>query len=175
MIAKAIRSFGVPCILACDGKCEKAWGINHRPRIFVDDPQMTLFPNEISRYPIDVSDIDDHFYPPDDTLGIAPVDPGIYEDDQPKPRRPRERLNKWCARECERSVVEDDPDFAIAHGSLKRLEEDGTPIPEIKMPDYTRDHYNFHARQQAYDEALAAGQSVGEARQAAADIEVNVS
>lgn len=32
MIARAITYFGKPCIIACDSRCDKAWGLNGRPR-----------------------------------------------------------------------------------------------------------------------------------------------
>jgi hypothetical protein len=86
MISKSIIYFGKSCILACDAKCEKAWGMNSRPR---DDDEIEL---------------------PDSVLGIAPIDPGTYEgfgDDGGKPTCEEERLNKWCARECERSDIKD--------------------------------------------------------------------
>lgn len=35
----------------------------------------------------------------------APADPGTYEGGQPKPTN--KAHNKWCARECERSNMED--------------------------------------------------------------------
>jgi len=36
MIAKAIIYFGQPCVVACDARCDKAWGINSRPRVEFD-------------------------------------------------------------------------------------------------------------------------------------------
>jgi hypothetical protein len=69
--------FGKPCILQCDTKCNKAWGINSHPRIgdmMIDD----------------------------NLLGEAPIDPGTYEGGQGK--NPLSH-NKWCARECERSKI----------------------------------------------------------------------
>ena len=38
---------------------------------------------------------------------MDPVDPGTYEGEHGKPRTKEARLNKWCARECERSVIVD--------------------------------------------------------------------
>ena len=78
MIRKSITFCGQPATIACDANCEKAWGLNSRPRR-----------------------ADDSFVP-DPELGTAPVDPGTTEGGHPKPRTPEERLNKWCARECER-------------------------------------------------------------------------
>jgi hypothetical protein len=86
MIAKAIVYFGKPAVIACDAKCNKAWGINNRPRV-------------------EFGEEDDYAYIPDQELGEAPTDPGTYEGGQGKPQTKEERLNKWCARECERSEL----------------------------------------------------------------------
>lgn len=86
MIPKNIVYSGKRCVLACDGKCHKAWGANNRPRIAFDDE-------------------DNYAYLPDDDVLEAPIDPGTYEGTDGKPRTPEPRLNKWCARECERSVI----------------------------------------------------------------------
>lgn len=87
MIAKGIVFFDQPCVLACDAKCSKAWGINSRPSARLSD------------------DPDDYAWLADGELGAAPEDPGTYEGGHAKPRTLTERLNKWCARECERSVL----------------------------------------------------------------------
>lgn len=71
--------------LACDGKCEKAFGINHRPKVILDEN------NE-----------DDYYFLADHEVGIAPVDTGVYEGGHAKPTD--KQHNKWCWRECERSV-----------------------------------------------------------------------
>lgn len=106
MLASPIMFFGRPCILACDGNCRKAWGINLRPWASLSD------------------DPDDFAYLADDELGEAPADPGTYEGGHGKPRphtySDPGRHNKWCARECERGRVFDAavvlpeglPDFA---------------------------------------------------------------
>jgi hypothetical protein len=105
MIQKQITFFGHQCILACDANCDKAWGINNRPKI--------VFP----------PDEDDYAFMADSELGTAPVDPGTWEGADGKPRRPQDMLNKWCARECERS-------------SLVRI---GEPIV---LSDFTKRVYN---------------------------------
>jgi hypothetical protein len=88
MIARAIKYFGKDAVLICDGKCNKAWGINLRPKSSLSD------------------DPDDVVYHRDDMLGNAPIDPGTYEGGHAKPQGGgAARLNKWCARECERSAV----------------------------------------------------------------------
>lgn len=90
MIQKQGVYFGRQCILACDGKCHKAWGICNRPK------------NKLSE-----DNIDDYEWLSDDELGIAPEDPGTYEGFSMvgKPIVEDEKLNKWCVRECERSDV----------------------------------------------------------------------
>jgi hypothetical protein len=86
-IARRIIYFGQPGVVICDARCDKAWGINHRPQVqFSDDPDDTAF----------LSDAE---------LGEAPADPGTYEGGCAKPTEPSERLNKWCVRECERSAM----------------------------------------------------------------------
>jgi len=73
----------------CDGKCAKAFGSTTRPRVALDP-----------------DDEDDYCFLADDELGEAPADPGTYEADQGKPADYGDpgRHNKWCARECERSL-----------------------------------------------------------------------
>lgn len=73
-----------PVILLCDGKCEKAWGVNCRPKEKLGD------------------DDDDVVYLSDGELGLAPADPGTYEGGYGKPAGP-DHTNKWCSRECERA------------------------------------------------------------------------
>jgi hypothetical protein len=87
MLSKDIIYFGIPNVLICDGKCNKAWGINNRET------------NQLS------DDEDDYETLADDDLGEAPEDPGTYEGDHAKPIYDDEKLNKWCCRECERSVM----------------------------------------------------------------------
>lgn len=117
MIQRDILSWGQPCTLACDAKCNKAWGINHRPSHQLSD------------------DIDDYEWLSDDELGEAPADTGVYEGGHPKPRTPEERLNKWCMRECERSVVVDRggvialPDFSKRVRNIEPGEDDSPPQP----------------------------------------------
>lgn len=81
---KLITYFGQKCKVGCDGKCNKAWGINNRPDIQLSD-------NE-----------DDFAYLSDLELGEAPEDPGTYEGGDGKPLSNHEFPNKWCVRECER-------------------------------------------------------------------------
>lgn len=110
MIVKRITWFGHDALLACDAQCDKAWGINNRPKIEFD-------PDEP----------DDYAFLPDHELGIAPERTGIWEGGHPKPILPSSRLNKWCARECERSVVNE-------------LNDD---LFKIKLPDFSKPRYNM--------------------------------
>lgn len=86
VLATDITYFGRPARVACDRKCEKAWGINSRPRLDLS------------------GDPDDYAFLADGELGEAPDDPGTYEGGHGKPMHPR-RHNKWCVRECERSAM----------------------------------------------------------------------
>lgn len=90
MIQKEIIYFGQKAIIACDEKCNKAWGINNRPKIQLDEN------NE-----------DDYIWLADNELDNAPDDPGTYEGFEMcgKPQSKEDRLNKWCCRECERNFI----------------------------------------------------------------------
>lgn len=81
---KLITYFGQKAKVACDEKCNKAWGSNSRPTVQMSD------------------DEDDYGYLSDSELGEAPEDPGTYEGGQGKEPR---SMNKWCVRECERCVM----------------------------------------------------------------------
>ena len=91
---KAINYFGQHCILACDNKCDKAWGRNGRERVYLGD----LDENG------DIANPDDYGYLGDGELGTAPEDPGTYEGGEGKPLAGAP-MNKWCTRECERSTI----------------------------------------------------------------------
>lgn len=118
MIWREITYFGQRCVVACDAKCEKAWGINSRPKV-------ELAPSEP----------DDYAFLADGELVEAPADPGTYEGGHAKPRQPSERLNKWCVRECERSALlklsgnvlefPELPDFSKRHFNMPWLHEQG--------------------------------------------------
>ncbi len=113
MIAKRITWFGEDFLLACDANCDKAWGINNRPKIEFDPYEP-----------------DDYAFLADDKLGIAPACTGIWEGGDGKPVLPQQRLNKWCARECERHRLVD-----ITKG-----------VVEIDLPDYSKLHYNMPSK-----------------------------
>lgn len=84
---KLVLYFAQPAKVACDERCEKAWGLNNRPKVvFSDDP-------------------DDYAFLSDDELGEAPIDPGTYEGGHAKPQGKRGIPNKWCVRECERCAM----------------------------------------------------------------------
>jgi hypothetical protein len=83
---KSILYMGREQLLACDGNCKKAWGIQNRPKLNLSD------------------DEDDVAYLSDSELGDAPTHPGTYEGGQGKPHGP-ESMNKWCCRQCERSSM----------------------------------------------------------------------
>lgn len=85
--AKIIVYFGQYTKVNCDRNCNKAWGINSRPKI-----------------PLSSVDEDDYFFLADNELGDAPADPGTYEGGQGKPTTPNLFPTKWCVRECERCV-----------------------------------------------------------------------
>jgi hypothetical protein len=87
MINKEIIYCGQKAIIACDEKCEKAWGIHSRPKIQLSD------------------DSDDYIYLSDSELGEAPINPGTCEMGYAKPKYEEERLNRWCCRECERCYI----------------------------------------------------------------------
>lgn len=92
---KSITFCGQPARVACDGLCSNAWGANSRPRIMLGD------------HP------DDYAFLSDAEAGPAPADPGTTEGGQRKPAIATgpEHMNKWCVRECERSVMTDPRDL----------------------------------------------------------------
>lgn len=95
MLRKQIVWFGDACTLACDGRCDKAWGINGRPRHSFD-------PNEP----------DDYVYLADSKLDVAPgpgrtvgLSEGGHLKPSATPLADPTLMNKWCSRECERSTI----------------------------------------------------------------------
>lgn len=101
---KQITYCGQQVIVSCDEKCEKAWGINNRPRLQLDE-----------------DDDDDYCYLTDDELGEAPEDPGTYEGGHAKPVYQEEVPNKWCVRECERCGMVDLGEEIILPDFSKRI------------------------------------------------------
>jgi hypothetical protein len=116
MIQKEITFFGHPRVLACDANCEKAWGINMRPRVLCPPVSPRVYQQE-----------DDYALLADGELGIAPQDTGTWEGEHTKPVAPQDRLNKWCARECERSVI-------VKIGE------------NIFLPDFSKRRYNMPSK-----------------------------
>jgi hypothetical protein len=86
VITKRLIYFDRSATHACDGKCNKAWGIGRRPKIQLSE------------------DPDDFAYLADDELGDAPETSGIYEggDDKPVDAKGPDDINRWCVRQCER-------------------------------------------------------------------------
>ena len=109
MIHKQIVFFGEDVRLACDAHCEKAWGINGRPF------------HQLSPDPDDYEFLADHELP------RAPRSSNYIEGGDNKPQSASERLNRWCARECERSV----------------LVPAALPLDQIKLPDFSKRFKNI--------------------------------
>jgi len=82
-----ITFFGRKARVVCDRNCNKAWGLNSRPKKKLSD-------NE-----------DDFCFLSDGEIDNAPEDPGTYEGGCAKPLSPDEFPNKWCVRECERCSI----------------------------------------------------------------------
>ena len=61
-------------VVACDGICQKAWGVSQRPNHQLSD------------------DIDDVVFLADEEFPIAPIDPGTYEGGYAKPISPDDML-----------------------------------------------------------------------------------
>lgn len=126
LFVKNIVYFRQDSVLACDGKCYKAWGINSRPRLYFFDPGAP--PREL-REGEKPRNLDDYVFKKDSELGDAPEDPGTYEGDHAKPQlrvlTNSELMNKWCARECERSTV-------CRQGKLVVIPDLETPRPNMR-------------------------------------------
>lgn len=105
--------FGNPVTIRCDGKCHKAWGLSGRPCVHLK--------GEL--------DEDDRYWLPDQDLGNAPTTGntvGVSEGSHMKPSHAEnDGHNKWCARECERSVIDDE----------------GEHQP---LPDFTKPYFNIN-------------------------------
>lgn len=117
MIVKRITFAGQPATHACDGRCDKAWGINTRPSV----------PARAERGKLE--NPDDYAYLADDELGTAPIDPGSYEGGCAKPigAAGPEDINKWCVRECERAW----------------MSPAGHPDATPELPDFSARLYNI--------------------------------
>jgi hypothetical protein len=107
MPSKDIVYFGRHTTTHCDGRCDKAWGINGRPHVFFDAA------GKPSLKPVD-DGYDNNAMVPDHLLGEAPADPGTYEGGYGKPDMVEvnanpDLMNKWCVRECERNSTTPEP------------------------------------------------------------------
>lgn len=118
MIVKQLLFFGQTRTHACDGRCDKAWGINGRPSV----------PSRAERAAMKSPECDDYAYLADDELGTAPVVTGITEGGQNKPFNAKgfDDINKWCVRECERA----------------RMSPYGQPDKVPELPDFSMRFYN---------------------------------
>jgi hypothetical protein len=103
-------NWGGDALIICDTNCEKAWGVNHRPRIYLDDPDQLVYPNRLFHTPeqnptadYNEWDMDNTVFLSDAETGKAPDNPGTYEGGDAKPLGVPKKHNKWCLRECERS------------------------------------------------------------------------
>jgi hypothetical protein len=124
VLIKDILWFGRICKLVCDGRCDKAWGIASRPSVYFDETGEIVAETE-------ASNPDDYAFLADSELGIAPDNPGTYEGGHGKPSATpladSQPMNKWCARECERS----------------NIIEAGEPVVR---PDFSHRRYNLSTR-----------------------------
>ena len=95
--------------VACDRRCDKAWGRDIRPR------------KQLSENP------DDYVCVSDSDLGRAPFPSNSTEGDQGKPSGTSHHgpLNKWCVRACERCVMVD-------AGRTITLPDLARPLPNIR-------------------------------------------
>jgi hypothetical protein len=116
VIVKRLSFAGQAATHACDGRCDKAWGINSRPSA----------PSRGERR--HAADPDDYAFLADDELGTAPVNPGTYEGGDAKPvdAKGPDDINKWCVRECERAWIS----------------SPGQPDAAPELPDFSARHYN---------------------------------
>lgn len=115
----------------CDRKCEKAWGMNSRPRkemVEVSQEGLELM-TEASIFRGD----DLHEYLADGELGEAPENPGTYEGDDRKPLPPVDSHNRWCVRECERCETADPGKPLYVHDFSRR-------VPNLQV-EYLAQHH----------------------------------
>jgi hypothetical protein len=118
IIRTEITYFGQKAIVACDGKCDKAFGMNQR----------LTSPNSL--------DEDDFEWLGDDELGDAPTESPITEgfEHQNKPSNLTEAHNKWCVRECERSVLVEPGEVIVLPDFSRRQQNISTNTLEFTEP-----------------------------------------
>lgn len=116
MLQKTIQYMGVPHVMACDGRCDKAWGINLRPGVYFDANGAVVTQQKCNDEGSNVildgpepPDFDDYAFFADNEVGTAPSIPQTWEGGDGKPSgvplKNSYYMNKWCARQCERSVL----------------------------------------------------------------------
>ena len=117
---RGIRYFGQPCVLICDGKCEKAWGMNNRPSAYNINGKYIKMGRCDTPDDDDFNE-DDSCYLADGELGDAPLCPGVWEGGHGKPIEHQDKLNKWCCRECERSETFEYDEVIVVRDLSKRF------------------------------------------------------
>jgi hypothetical protein len=137
-LSKIVLFCGRSAVLVCDGRCDKAWGINSRPRLYFQESLLVPRALAAGEHP---RDPDDSVYVADALLGIAPEDPGTYEGGYGKPSAvpltDSLQMNKWCARECERCALREPGDERVSP-NLERPKPNipGRPIPDqVSAPE----------------------------------------
>lgn len=116
MLMKTIQYFGAPHVMACDGRCDKAWGINLRPGVYFDANGAAVSQKKCNDEGSNIihegqepPDYDDYAFLADNEVGTAPARPQTWEGGDGKPAAVTltnsAYMNKWCARQCERSVI----------------------------------------------------------------------
>jgi hypothetical protein len=85
--ATVINVFDAKRLLVCDGKCNKAFGINARPKHYNKTEE---------------EDPDDYAFLADWEVGEALPESGTTEGGHNKPVE--KKHHKWCYRQCERST-----------------------------------------------------------------------
>lgn len=133
---KIIQYCGQKAKVACDERCDKAWGMG-RPRFYPEIGKDKIYGYGQEHYwpendpGVSVEfDEDDYGYLPDDELGIAPIDPGTYEGGHGKPTSPGQMMNKWCVIACERCAIT----------------KPGKWAEPLELPDFSVVRYNYHSR-----------------------------
>jgi hypothetical protein len=107
VLEQEILFCGQQVLLRCDGRCDKAFGINGRPQRSLSDDEddyVFLSDAEVGEAP-----------PPGKTVGMSE---GGHMKPSATPLTDPSQMNKWCARECERSI----------------LTETNEPIPDLSNP-----------------------------------------
>lgn len=129
-----ITYFGEKAVVACDMKCNKAWGIPGRPHIYLQDPKQEIYGLGYKEGMLWMDDEgfdeNDIVFLSDDELGDAPYETGTWEGGHGKPTIEEMKKydhNKWCVRACERCGIT----------------EKGNPDGEIKIKDWSKRRYNI--------------------------------